>query len=250
MGAAKILVGAWVSREVVDLIRVFVRVCGAGGAPTGFSSIRVVAGAPARLPAPDILQGMATAASSPPPQPVVLSYEDLRGLPEDGRRYEIFEGELQATPSPSIAHQRISRNLEFLLHAHVVERELGEVFYAPCDVILDRTTVVEPDLLFVAAARRAIIRERGIEGPPDLVVEILSPSTEQRDRGAKQQIYARYGVVHYWRVDGAAHTLTELVLRGDNYALRATHSPETPFRSALFPELTIDLAQVFRDTGP
>jgi Uma2 family endonuclease len=95
---------------------------------------------------------MATVSASPPVR-VVLTYDDLRATPDDGRRYEIMEGELAVTPAPSTTHQRISRNLEFVLHTHVTQHGLGEVLDAPVDVILDRTTVVEPDLVFVARAR-------------------------------------------------------------------------------------------------
>jgi Uma2 family endonuclease len=193
---------------------------------------------------------MATAASSVPPHPVVLTYADLQCMPEDGRRYEILHGELHVTPAPSTAHQRISRNLGFLLHGHVQSRGFGEVLYAPVDVILDRVTVVQPDLVFIASARLGMVRDRAVEGAPDLVVEILSPSTEQRDRGAKQQVYARYGVLHYWLVDGAARTLTELVLAHGAYTQRAVHQLGEPFRSAALPELSIDLGTVFPPPRP
>jgi Uma2 family endonuclease len=193
---------------------------------------------------------MPSVGSSLRPQPVVLTYDDLRATPDDGNRYEILDGELHMTPAPSTTHQRISRNLEFVLHAHVAQLALGEVLDAPVDVILDRSTVVQPDLVFVASARLSIITERGIEGAPDLVVEILSPGTEQRDRGFKQQLYGRYGVMHYWRVDPSARSLTELVLNGDSYSVRATHlAGPGPITCALFPELRIDLAQVFLKPG-
>jgi Uma2 family endonuclease len=192
-------------------------------------------------------------------RPVVLTYEDLRTLPEDGRRYEILLGELYVTPAPATKHQRISRNLGFLLHEHVTSRGLGEVLLAPIDVVLDPAgnpadraagarTVVEPDLVFVATDRVQRIEERGIMGAPDLAVEILSPSTEAIDRGAKQQLYARYGVLHYWLVDPATHTLTELVLVDSTFREHVTHGvdgPSSVIRTMLFPELAIDLAQVF-----
>jgi Uma2 family endonuclease len=185
-----------------------------------------------------------------PPAPVVLTYDDLRATPDDGFRYEILEGELSVTPAPGTTHQRISRNLQYVLHAYVTQHGLGEVLNAPLDVIFDRTTVVQPDLVFIARARAAIITERGVEGPPDLVVEILSPSTEQRDRGVKQQLYGRYGVGHYWRVDPAAHSLTELLLSGPSYVVRATHlASGEPFRSALLPDLPIDLAAIYPKPG-
>jgi Uma2 family endonuclease len=188
---------------------------------------------------------VATVSPSQAPSRVVLTYDDLRATPDDGRRYELLEGELCVTPAPSTTHQRISRNLQFILHSHVSIRMLGEVLYAPVDVILADTIVVEPDLIFVASGRSALISERGIEGAPDLVVEILSPSTQQRDLGIKRQLYARYGVAHYWCVDPVARTLTELVLAGGEYTLRAVHgTSEVPMHSLLFPDLPIDLARV------
>jgi Uma2 family endonuclease len=193
---------------------------------------------------------MATATSSLPPRPLVLTYEDLRAAPDDGCRYEILEGQLHVTPAPNTTHQRISRNLEFVLHTHVLQHGLGEVLYAPIDVILDRDTVVQPDIVFVSSARSSIITERGIEGAPDLVIEILSAGTEQRDRGFKQQLYGRYGVAHYWRIDPAARSLTELVLHDASYAVRATHiGGAEPVRSALFPTLPIELASIFPKAG-
>jgi Uma2 family endonuclease len=179
------------------------------------------------------------------PQPVVLTYDDYARLPEDGRRYELLDGEVYRAPAPLLVHQHISRNLEFILHRHVRERGLGEVYYAPVDVILARTTVVQPDLVFVAKARAAILSERGIEGAPDLVVEILSPATAERDQGTKQQLYARHGVQHYWLVDPAAKTLGELILEGAAYERKATYVAPAHVTPALLPELTIDLAEVF-----
>ncbi|MDD9947480.1 MAG: Uma2 family endonuclease [Myxococcales bacterium] len=183
--------------------------------------------------------------SVPAPEPIRLTCDDYRGLPDDGRRYELFEGELQATPSPTTRHQRVCRDLECLLHSHVRAHGLGEVLHAPIDVILDRATIVQPDILFVAAARLAIIKERGIEGPPDLVVEILSESTADRDRGVKQQLYARYGVAHYWIVDAAAQTLAEYQLEERAYRLRGTYGVGQPARPALFSDLPIDLNEIF-----
>ena len=177
-------------------------------------------------------------------QPVVLTYDDYCRLPDDGRRYELLEGEMFVTPAPTTSHQRISRNLEFVLYSHVRENALGEVFDAPIDIILGRNVVVQPDLVFVARHRAEIITERGVEGPPDLVVEILSPSTQDRDRGPKQQIYARYGVQHYWLLDPKAKTLTQLVLENNVYKLLATHGLGS-IQLAPFSQLTIDLEEVF-----
>ena len=148
---------------------------------------------------------------------VRLTYEDYAALPDDGRRYELHEGELSVTPAPGLVHQATLRNLVVILHSHVSARGLGEVFPAPVDCILEDVTVVQPDIVFVEAARRSIMGERGIEGPPTLVVEILSPSRRQTDCTVKAGLYARYGVPWYWIVDPGMRTVEALALRDDVY---------------------------------
>jgi Uma2 family endonuclease len=172
-----------------------------------------------------------------------LTHDDLRAMPEDGQRYELLAGKLHVTPAPSTTHQRISRNLEFILHAYVTAHHLGEVLYAPVDVILHAGSIVQPDIVFVSAVRASIVTEQGVEGAPDLVIEILSPSTEARDRGEKRRLYAEHGVAHYWLVDGSTRTLTELALDGVQYGSPTCHS--AVFASRLFPTLAIDLSVVF-----
>src|SRR6059036_1415790 len=93
-----------------------------------------------------------------------LTYEDYVGLPDDGRRYEILDGELEVSPAPAPPHQGVSGNLFFVLHGHVQERGLGRLYCAPIDVILARDSIVQPDLVFVAAGRESIVTERAIEG--------------------------------------------------------------------------------------
>jgi Uma2 family endonuclease len=132
---------------------------------------------------------------------VILTYRDYEALPADGRRYELHEGELSVTPAPGTQHQRVIGRLYRLLSQHADARGLGEVFVSPVDCILSDTTVVQPDIVYVESSRSSLVSARGIEGPPTLVVEVLSPSTAQIDRGTKFQLYARYGVPHYWIVE-------------------------------------------------
>jgi Uma2 family endonuclease len=134
-------------------------------------------------------------------QRVVLTYEDYAELPNDGRRYEIHEGELSVTPSPGTPHQQIIGNLNDVLRRHVHGAGIGEVFLSPLDVVLSNTTVVQPDLIYVDASRRAVVTRRAIEGAPTLAVEIISPSTPRIDRVTKLQLYAKYRVPWYWIVD-------------------------------------------------
>lgn len=154
-----------------------------------------------------------------PVQRVVLTYKEYEALPADGRRYEIHDGELSVTPAPSPLHQRISGNLNDILRQHVKARHLGEVFYAPIDCILSETTIVQPDLVYLDAARLPLVSARGIEGAPTLAVEILSPSTTLIDRSTKLQLYARHGVPYYWIVDPEARTIEAYSLSEGAYQL-------------------------------
>jgi len=128
-----------------------------------------------------------------------LDYSDLEATPDDGKRYELVRGDLLVTPSPTPLHQRVSKRLQLLLVEYFEGRAIGEVFDAPIDLILTNEDVFVPDLLVVADPK--YVSKRGIEGPPLLVVEILSRSTRKRDRGVKARRYAELGVEHYWIVD-------------------------------------------------
>lgn len=135
---------------------------------------------------------------------VILTYKDYESLPAGGRRYEIHEGELSVTPAPSPRHQEVLGNLYAVLREHVGGRGPGKVFFAPIDVILSDRSIVQPDLVYLESGRLGAVSSRGIEGPPTLVVEVVSPSTSQIDRHTKLQLYARHGVPHYWVVDPEA----------------------------------------------
>ncbi len=134
-----------------------------------------------------------------------LEYSDYAAIPPDGKRYEILRGDLSVTPAPSPQHQRISRRLLVRFEEYFHARSVGEVFYAPIDVILSPEDVVQPDMIVVADPEQ--ISQRGIEGPPLLVVEILSPSTREYDRSVKARRYAELGVRHYWLVDPEARQI-------------------------------------------
>ncbi len=158
------------------------------------------------------------------PEASKLTYEDYVTLPDDGRRYEILDGELAVSPSPTSAHQLVSENLSFGLSAWVRARGLGRIWYAPLDLILEPSVVMQPDIFFISNARSSIVTKRGVEGAPDLVIEILSESTAARDRGVKMHIYARHGIARYWIVDVDRRTLEVHALRDPDYELTATYS--------------------------
>lgn len=169
----------------------------------------------------------------------ILTYKDYEALPADGRRYEIHKGELSVTPAPSPQHQRVSRNLFVLLYDHVRRGALGELFYAPIDCILSDITIVQPDIVFLETRRVSAISRRGIEGPPTLVVEVLSPATTQIDRSVKLQLYARHGVPYYWIVDPDARSIEAYTLTEGAYQLTARLIGAKPVSLPPFPDLAL-----------
>lgn len=173
----------------------------------------------------------------------VLTRGDLQALPDDGKRRELLGGELVESPSPNSRHQRVVAGIFVALRA-LAEAGAGEAFVAPLDVVLDEATVVQPDVFFVSARRRRIVREV-CEGAPDLVVEVTSPSTQAVDRGAKLTAYQQAGVKHYWVADPEARTLEEYVLGRRGYALRARVEGPAALAPALFPGESIDLGAVW-----
>lgn len=134
-----------------------------------------------------------------------LVYDDIAGFPPDGCRYELLKGELHVTPAPSPQHQWASKQLQRQLETYFEGRQLGLVFNAPVDVILTPEDVFEPDIVVVT--ERAQVTSRAIEGPPALLVEVLSPSSVDYDRTAKSRRYAALGIPHYWIVDCAQATV-------------------------------------------
>ena len=138
----------------------------------------------------------------------VLTYEDYVTLPNDGRRYEIHDGELSVTPAPTFRHQQVITRLLAILLGHVVAHDLGEVVPAPITVVLADTSVVEPDIVYIAKERLSIVSARGtIDGAPTLAIEVLSPSTTRIDRQTKKQLFERYSVPFYWIVDAEARVI-------------------------------------------
>lgn len=187
-----------------------------------------------------------TSTQSIPPGKIVLTYDHYCELPNDRNRYEILDGELSVTPTPSTKHQRVWGNLYRLLANYVVANQLGTVFIAPTDVILALTTVVQPDLMFIGNDRRGIVTERAIEGAPTLVIEILSPITHRADRQTKAQLYAKYKVPHYWLIDPDQQTLEAYELAGDQYQLVVQAQNAEMFAPSLVPGLAISLADLWR----
>jgi Uma2 family endonuclease len=178
-----------------------------------------------------------------------LSFEEFRQLPIDGKRYELVRGEVHVTPAPATRHQAIVQNFSGNLWPFVIKNHLGEVWTAPLDVRLSGETALQPDLIFVSNARAGIIQENWIAGAPDLVVEVLSPSSAAYDRATKLPIYAEAGVPEFWLIDSQAKTVEVLRLQGKKYLVDATLAGDQVLTSNLFPGWQLPLHDLFDFRG-
>ncbi len=173
-----------------------------------------------------------------------LTYADYLTTPED-KRYELLDGELLMPPAPSEAHQRSQAQLGIRLGVYINEKKIGRVYFAPTDVVLSDIDVVQPDLLFVSNERMHIITPAGVQGAPDLVVEILSPATAERDRGYKRALYARNGVKEYWIVGTDAGVVTVLLLGDDGYEVVDTFGEGDTLTSPTLEGFSLKVDDVF-----
>jgi len=174
-----------------------------------------------------------------------MTYDEYALLPQDRNRYEILDGELYMTPSPDYLHQLVLYRLVAILSAYVEPRELGQLLFAPMDVLLDEINIVQPDLLFLSRLKIPSRGAKNIRVAPDLVVEILSPSSAEQDRVNKKRIYARHGVPHYWIVDPNDRIFEVYELAGAEYRLAGSSSGDGSATSSLFPGLTIPLVRLW-----
>jgi Uma2 family endonuclease len=182
-----------------------------------------------------------------PDLPPKLTYDDYLLFPEDGLRHEILDGEHYVAASPFVRHQRISGRIYRPLGSWVEEHGLGEVFYASVDVVLSPHDVAVPDLFYIAKARAGIITDKNIQGAPDLVVEIISPSTRRRDEGIKLQRYEAFGIEEYWMFYPERRTTR--VYRREGSRLRLVDGLSAAagdiLTTPLLPGLEIPLTEIF-----
>jgi Uma2 family endonuclease len=181
---------------------------------------------------------------------VKLTYDDFLLFPDDGKRHELIDGEHYVTPSPARKHQKIAWNLNGLLWIYLQNHPVGDAFGAPFDVVFSHFDVVEPDLLFVSAERRAkVITDQNVQGAPDLVVEIGSPSTRKRDETIKRLLYERFGVREYWVIDPELDAIKVYRRVGERYERVAELTLEAgdTLTSPLLPALDLPLSKIFEE---
>lgn len=174
-----------------------------------------------------------------------ITYADLERMPEDGRRYEIYDGEVFVVPAPLPRHQVVQQLIAETLRTYATAHG-GFAVDSPIDIVFSDYDVLQPDVVFFAAPRAHLVDlDAVIRHPPDLCVEVLSPSTEPTDRGRKMQMFARYGVTEYWVVDPVARTIEVYQLDRDAYALSGTFSGADRVLSEVVPALACSAASLF-----
>ncbi len=176
----------------------------------------------------------------------VWTYEDYLRL-EDDKRYEVINGRLEEMPAPGFEHQGVVMELASILHTFVKVKALGKVLPAPFDVILSETVVVQPDIVFISNDNLKNIRKGKLFGPPNLVVEIISPGSFYRDRYEKFALYEKHKVKEYWIVYPGERAVEVWVLNDEGkYELSGVADGEGKIRSKVLEGLEIDLKEVFK----
>jgi Uma2 family endonuclease len=179
------------------------------------------------------------------PKSLRLNVLDYEALPDDGQRYELIDGELHVSHSPTTKHQRVCLRLAVLLTNALADA--GEVFISPYDVELDFETIVQPDLLFIPKAQANIVTDKRVVGVPALVIEILSPGTRRKDVRVKHGVYARFGVPQYWLVDPEIDRVEVFVLVDGGYEKRVEANSGESFDAPELPvPVRVDLRTLFR----
>jgi Uma2 family endonuclease len=174
------------------------------------------------------------------------TYEHWLNFPKDGWKYEIIDGVLYMSPPPSIAHQDSSGELFVAMHTYAKENDLGKVLIAPCGIQLPNQPVpLEPDIFFVKKERLEIIGTQYVEGAPDLIVEILSPSNASYDRETKFKVYQDAGVPEYWLVDYEAKTVEVFTLVEGVYTLAGKYTGDDVFSSTQLAGFKVTVDSLF-----
>jgi Uma2 family endonuclease len=175
-----------------------------------------------------------------------ITYDAYANLPDDGNRYEVSDGQLELmSPAPSLLHQMISNELMLTLNKDCRSEYI--IFSAPVDVILSETEIRQPDLVMVHRSRLSILGMRGINGAPDLVVEIMSEHSRRRDKVHKTKAYAKYGVAEYWIIDMSNFTLEQYVLHSGAYDLADVYTDNELIRSGKIDCVSFSMKELIRD---
>jgi Uma2 family endonuclease len=171
-----------------------------------------------------------------------MTYKEFAELPDDGKRYELIEGELILNASPVTRHQQIVRRILASLDRYFMDHGGGEVFVSPLDVVLADDVVLEPDLMVIRSERMSIVAKKNIQGAPNIVIEVLSESTRRKDQIIKRKLYERFGIDEYWLVDPDHDNFT--IYRRSGTAFARVEAAGT-ITSPLLPGFTLDVNNLF-----
>ncbi len=177
----------------------------------------------------------------------LYTWDDIKDWPESAGRTEIVDGDLIVSPTPGGSHQRICTRLGARIEIFTEEHDLGVFYSSPFHVILDTHVHYEPDLCFVSKKRASIIQENYIDGPPDLIIEVISESNRTHDTVVKFAHYEKYGVKEYWLVDQRDRLVNVFVLRGDKYEKLGAYTRGDAIKSEVLEGLSFDPAAVLHD---
>jgi len=180
---------------------------------------------------------------------VKLTYDDFGLFPDDGRRHELIDGEHYVTPSPNRKHQKVSLNISLMIGNWLERNPIGQLFYAPFDVIFSIFDVVEPDLLYMSNERAAnVLTDANVKGAPELVIEIGSEGTRRRDETIKRRLYERAGVAEYWVVDPEIDVVRMFRRGADGFQrpIELTAENNDTLTTPLLPGLSLPLSRIFR----
>ena len=175
---------------------------------------------------------------------IKFTYEDYCNAPE-GKRYELHDGDLVLVPSPKEQHQTTTLDLAAEIRHFARTTGIGRAFVAPFDIVFSNHDVVQPDVIFVSTERLDIITPDNIQGAPDLVIEVLSPSTAHRDRTFKRALYARHGVREFWLVDTDTHTIEVLLLGPNGYSVEAVYNVGQNLTSPTLTDFALNIDDIF-----
>ena len=179
-----------------------------------------------------------------------MTFEEFMALPEEERKhYELVEGELVVNPAPVPRHQWIVGNIYYALRTHLESQGGGRAYVSPVDVVLSTENVLEPDVVVLLGDRMALIGPKNLQGPPSIVVEVLSDGSRRKDEVTKRRLYERFGVDEYWIADPETETVRIYRRSGDVFDRAIEISTDTggTITSPLLAGFALDVNKVFAE---
>ena len=179
-----------------------------------------------------------------------MTYEEFMALPEEeGKHYELIEGELVVNPAPNLRHQEIVGNLYFAFRVYLNAHRSGKVFVAPIDIVLSKENVLEPDILVVLTNRMNRLQQRNVQGAPNIAVEVLSEGSRRKDAITKRRLYEQFGVEEYWIADPETEMVTIYRRAGEAFdrAIELNTEVGGTITSPLLAGFALDVKDVFAE---